>query len=166
MMWILGVAHILRLRHIDLLGEMPVEKGIINIKLAKAPLVMECNVEHSADGDGIENLVKINTRLLVKAFTNKPSFIPRNRAIGILFDVKNPFVAHYVLPRAWGNERPSVIPEEHIILGLHGLKPLRILKSLSDIAGFRDSWKDSSEAISWVGIDVDTFRSSLHVMMV
>ena len=104
MMWILGVAHTLRLRHIDLLGEMPVEKGDINIKLVKALLAMECNAEHSTDDDGIdygiESLMKINTRLLVKAFSDKPSFIPRNRAIGILFDSKNPFVAHYVLPQA------------------------------------------------------------------
>ena len=65
MMWILGVVHTLWLRHIDLLGEMLIEKGIINIKLAKASLEMECNVEHSTDGDGtdrgIESLVKINT---------------------------------------------------------------------------------------------------------
>ena len=65
MMWILGVTHTLRLRHIDLLGEMPVEKGVIDIKLAKAPLEMKCNAEHSTDDDriyhGIESLVKINT---------------------------------------------------------------------------------------------------------
>ena len=51
---------------------------------------MECNVEYNMDGDGInhgiEVLVKINTQLLVKAFSNKTSFIPSNRAIGILFD--------------------------------------------------------------------------------
>ena len=94
MVWILGVAHTLRLHHIDLLGEMPVEKGVINIKLGKAPLAMECNVEHSTNGDGIyhgtESLVKINIRLLVKVFSNKSSFIPNNRAIGILFDAKKP----------------------------------------------------------------------------
>ena len=63
MLWILGFAHTLRLHHIDLLGEMPIE--IIDIKLAKAPLAMECNVEHNTNGDGIyhetESLVKINT---------------------------------------------------------------------------------------------------------
>ena len=64
--------HTLQLRHIDLLGEMPiekvlmpVEKGFINIKLAKALLAMECNAEHSANGDeidhGTESLMKINT---------------------------------------------------------------------------------------------------------
>ena len=89
---------------------MPVEKCVINIKLAKAPLVMECNAKHSTDGDEIDhrtkNLLKIKTRLLVKAFSNKLSFILSNRAIGILFDAKNPFIAHYVLPRARGNEGP------------------------------------------------------------
>ena len=131
MMWLLGVAHTLRLLHIDLLGEMPVEKGVTNIKLAKALLAMKCNVEHSMDDDGFDHgtksLMKINTRLLVKAFSNKLSFIPSNRAIGILFDVKNPFVAHYVLPQAQGNERPSVVSDDNIILIFHGLNPLWIL---------------------------------------
>ena len=142
MMWILGVAYTLRLRHIDLLDEMPVKIGIINIKLAKAALAMECNVKRNTDGDGIdhgtESLLKINTRLFVKAFSNKLSFIPSNRAIEILFHAKNPFVAHYVLPPAWGNERLSVVPDESIILVLHGLNPLRILESSGDNAGFKD----------------------------
>ena len=120
-------------------------KDVINIKLAKALLAMECNVEHSMDDDGIyhgtESLVKINTRLLVKAFSNKLSFIPSNRAIGILFDAKNPFVAHYVLPHSRGNERPSSVPYESIILVLHDLNPLRILESSGDSVGFRDRWK-------------------------
>ena len=106
MMWILGVVHTLRLRHIDLLGEMPVKKGIINIKLAKAPLAMKCNAEHITNSGGIdhgiESLMKINTRLLGKAFINKLSFIPSNRAIGSLLDTKKTFIAHYVLPRARG----------------------------------------------------------------
>ena len=142
MMWILGIVHTPRLHHIDLLGEMPIEKGVIDIKLAKAPLAMECNVEHNTDSDGIYHetkiLVKINTRLLVKAFSNKPSFIPSNRAIEILFDKKNPFVAHYVLPQAQGNQRPSVVPNESIILILHGPNSLQILKSSGNSAWFRD----------------------------
>ena len=76
---------------------MLVEKDVINIKLTKAPLSMECNAENNMDGDGVdhgtESLVKINTRLLMKVFSNKSS----NRAIEILFDAKNSFVAHYVL---------------------------------------------------------------------
>ena len=62
------LAHTQRLRHIDLLGEMPIKKDVIDIKLDKAPLAMECNVENSIDGEGIyhgtESLVKINIRLL------------------------------------------------------------------------------------------------------
>ena len=49
---------------------------------------------------------------------------------------------------------------------LHGLNPLRILESLGNGVGFRDRWKDGNEAISWVEFDDDTFRSSLHGMMV
>ena len=59
----------------------------------------------------------------MKTFSNKSIFIPSNRAIGILFDAKNSFIAHYVLPWAQGNERPSVVPDESIILVLHGLNP-------------------------------------------
>ena len=71
--------------------------SVINIKLVKAPLVMEYNAEHNTDGE-TERLVKINTLLLVKAFSRKASFILSNRAIEILFNAKNPFIAHYVLP--------------------------------------------------------------------
>ena len=96
-MRIISVAHALRLRHINLIREMPIEKDNFNIKLAKSPLAIEGNAKHSTDGDeiyhGTESLVKVNGRLLVKAFSNKESFIPCNRAIGILFDVKHPFVA-------------------------------------------------------------------------
>ena len=46
MMWVLGVVHTLWLRHI-LLGEMPVEKCVININLEKALLAIECNAKHS-----------------------------------------------------------------------------------------------------------------------
>ena len=79
---------------------------------------------------------------------------------------KNPFFSHYVLPHAWRNERPSVVPDESIILVLHGLNPIQILESLGDSAGFRDRWKDDGEAISQVEFDDGTFRSGLHGMMV
>ena len=79
MMRIIVVAHAMRLRNIDLLREMPIEKGIIYIKLAKSPLAIEGNVKQSTKGNGIyhrtESLVKVNAQLLVKAFSNKASFI-------------------------------------------------------------------------------------------
>ena len=107
MMRIIGVSHALRLHHIDLLRKMPIEKGIIYIKLVNSSLAIECNAKHSTDSDGIyhrnESLVKVNVQLLVKVFINKVSFISCNRAIGNLFDVKHPFVAHYILPQSRGN---------------------------------------------------------------
>ena len=105
MMRIISVSHALRLRHIDFLHKMPVEKGIINIKLVNSPLASECNVKHSMDGDEIyhrtESFMKINARL--KAFSNKVSFILCNIVFGILFDAKLTFVGHYIMPQSQGN---------------------------------------------------------------
>ena len=104
MMRIICVVHALRLHHIDLFRKMPIKKCIIHIKLANSPLTIECNAKHSMDGDGIyhgaESLVKVNARLLVRAFSNKASFVPYNRAVRILFNEKHPFVAHNILPRS------------------------------------------------------------------
>ena len=51
---------------------------------------------------GIESLVKVNARLLVKVFSNKASFTSCNKAVGILFDEKHPFGTDYILPRSLG----------------------------------------------------------------
>ena len=132
-------AHALRLCHIDFLREMPIEKHIIYIKLAKSPLAIERNARHSTDGDevyhGTESLVKVNARLLVKAFSNKANFILCNRAVRISLEV----VAHYILPQSWGNQSPSIVLDKSIIFVLHRLNPLGILESLGDSAGFTDS---------------------------
>ena len=106
-MWIVGVSHALRLRHIDLLRKMLIKKGIVDIKLANFPLVIECNTKHNMESDEIyhetKSLVKINARLLLKAFSNKAIFILCNSVVGILFDAKHPFVAYYILPLSRGN---------------------------------------------------------------
>ena len=107
MIRIIGVAHALWLHHMDLLRKMPIEKDVIHMKLENSPLTIECNAKHSTNGDGIyhgtESLMKVNARLLVKAFSNKTSFILCNRVVGILFNTKHPFVAHNILPRSLGN---------------------------------------------------------------
>ena len=81
---------------------MPIKKDIIYIKLANSPLAIEYNAKHSTDSDeiyhGTESLVKVNAKLLAKAFSNKAGFIPCNKAVRILFDEKHSFVAHYILP--------------------------------------------------------------------
>ena len=83
---------------------MPIEKDIIYIKLVNLPLTIECNAKHSTDGDEIyhetESLVKVNAQLLVKAIINRERFLPCNRVVGILFDAKHPFIAHYILLRS------------------------------------------------------------------
>ena len=123
---------------------MPIDKGIIYIKLVKSPLAIKRNAKHNTNGDWIyqrtESLMKVNAQLLVKAFSNKASFIPCNRVVESLFDTKHPFVAHYIPPRSRGNQSPSTILNESIIFFLHHLNPLGILESLGDNERFRDSW--------------------------
>ena len=135
--------HDLRMLHIDLLCEMPIEKDIIYIKLAKSPLAIEGNAKHSTDGDwihhGAKSLMKVNAPMLVKAFSNKASFILCNRAIGILFDAKHSFVIDYILPWSRGNQSPSTILDQSIIFFLHSLNPRGILESLGDNVMFRNS---------------------------
>ena len=112
MMWILGIAHTLQLCHIDLLGKILV-KSVIKIKLAKAPLAMECNVKHSTDNDEIDQWteipVKINAWLLVKTFRNKTSFIQSNRAIGTLFNAKKTHLLPIMLCHRLGGMRDRVL---------------------------------------------------------
>ena len=129
--------------------------------MAKSPLAIEDKAKHSTDCDGIyhetESFMKVNVRLLVKAFSNKTSFIPCNRADEILFDAKHPFVAHYILPQSQGNQSPSTVSDESIVF---------FLESLSDNAGCRDSWNYGGEAIFCVRFEDDIFRAGLHGMMV
>ena len=101
--------------------------------------------------------LKVNAQLLVKVFSNKASFIPCNRAVGILFDAKHPFVTHYILPRSRGNQSPSTIPDESIIFFMHRLNPPGIFESLGDSARFKDSWNYGGEVI---------FQSGLGLRMV
>ena len=118
-------------------------------------LAMECNAKNCMDSDriyhGTKSLMKVNTRLLVKAFSKRPSFILCSRAIGILFDATHPFVSHYILPQARGNKRPSTVPNESIFF-LHSLNPLRIMESSGNSVGFKERGKYGGEAISqlWV----------------
>ena len=125
---------------------MPIEKGIIYIKLAKVPFTMECNAKNHTNSDGIyhkaESLVKVNTKLLVEAFRNKSSFILCSIAIRIFFDAKHPFVAHYILPQARGNKS--------IIFFLHSLNPLWILESSSNSTRFRE--RGNYGGVSYLGL--------------
>ena len=77
---------------------MPIEKDIIYIKLANFLFVIELNTKHITDSDGIyhwtKGIMKVNTWLLVKAFSNKLSFVPCNKVVRISFDAKHPFFAH------------------------------------------------------------------------
>ena len=141
---------------------MPIEKDIIRIMLVNSPMTIECNAKYSTNGDeiyhGTESLVKVNARLLVKAFSNKASFIPCNRVVRILFDAKHPFVTQNILPRSRGNESPSTVPNESIIFFRHRCNPLGIPKILGNSTGFSERWNYGGETIFGVGFDDGILR--------
>ena len=76
---------------------MLIEKDIIYVKLANYLLAIKHKTKHNTDGDeiyhGTKGLVKINTRLMVKVFNSKTSFVLCNRVVTISFDAKHSFVA-------------------------------------------------------------------------
>ena len=148
----------------------PLRKALFTSSWRSPHLRLRAMTKHGTNGDGIYHktlsLVKVNVQLLVKAFSNNASFILRNRVVGILFDVKHPFIAHYILPWSRRNQSPSTISNESIIFFLHRLNPLRILESLGDCVGFKDSWNYGGEAIFQVGFEDGLFRAGLHGMMV
>ena len=99
-----------------------------------------------------KSLMKVNTRLLVKAFSNKQSFIPSKKTAWIAFDAKHLFVAHNILPRAQGNKRLGTVPNESIIFFLHCQNPLGILKSSGYSVRFNER---GSELVSGLGLGME-----------
>ena len=111
MMRIIGIVHALWLHHIDLLHKLSIKKDIIYIKLVNSPLKVECNPKHNTDGDwinhGTESLVKVNALLLVKAFSNNVSFIPCNRSVKILLNIKHPICCPLYSTQGSGEREPK-----------------------------------------------------------
>ena len=126
--------------------------------------------KHSKDSDGIyhgiESLVKVNTWLLVKAFSNMLSFIPCNRAIEIFLMRNTHFLSTIFCPSSGEQETRYHLLDESIIFFMHSLNPLRILESSSDNVGFRGRGKYGGEAISQVGFRDGIFRAGLQGMKV
>ena len=110
--------------------------------------------------------MKVNARLLVKAFSNKASFISCNRVVRIMCNAKHPFVAHYILAQAQGSQSPSIVSDESIIFFLHRRNPLGVLKSLGNNAWFNERRNYGGKAIFQVGFDDDIFSTRLHKMTV
>jgi len=80
--------------HINLLTQLSIEKGVLDIKLRHRPITNRSHSEKSADsghvGYGSERLIIIAAVLLLKATSHKTSFVTLKRTIGASLDLIDP----------------------------------------------------------------------------
>jgi hypothetical protein len=118
------------LSHVYIFINEPMEKGIADVNLVNFPIFHGGNGEYSSYGDGLHNRAicfsMIDTRLLMKAFSNKSRFITVYTSISLSLDPVYPLGANNVQRRGWVDERSCAIFKEGIKLVIHGLMPFRI----------------------------------------
>jgi len=78
----------------------------------------------------------IDSRTLVKPFSNKACFKPINRAIRISFDVINPPATNKVSDTIRGNKFPRAISNKGIIFLRHSFTPVGIFEGLRSVGRF------------------------------
>jgi len=89
------------------------EEGIIDIQLAKMPVVTKCHREDDANCGGLDDWaecgMKINARPLSKAFCNQARFVSVDGPIRISLDPEKPLAGYNVFGRVRRNKFPSLI---------------------------------------------------------
>jgi hypothetical protein len=112
------------LLHIDLLREITVKKCILHIHLMNFPSLGFCNGKCQSYGIHLhywsEGLIIINTMHLLKAFGEKPGFVSANLSIRCALGPVDPSISDKFPPRRKGNQIPSLVLEEGVVLLLHG----------------------------------------------
>jgi len=100
-----------RLTHIDSLGKLTMQKGIVNIHLPQGLTLHDSNNEHRPNGcrfyNGTKSFFIINPRALVIAFGNKLSFEAINCVIWFPFNTKNPLTTDRSAT-SWGGTKSQV----------------------------------------------------------
>jgi hypothetical protein len=78
-----------------------------------------------------KGLIIVNTMKLLKAFGNKPIFLYANISICYALGPVDPYAYDKFPPRRKGNQIPSLVLEEGVLLLLHGGFPKGISNSLT-----------------------------------
>ncbi len=109
------------------------KESITYIELPKCPVMVSCQRQDDTHSRGFDDWTKgfviINTGLLMKPLSHKTSFIPRNRAIRIPFDLVNPPTSNHILSWRRRNEGPGLLPLKSFKFRSHSMLPLRDLGS-------------------------------------
>jgi hypothetical protein len=78
-----------------------------------------------------EGLIIVNTMHLLKSFGNNPSFVFANLSICCTLGPIDPSTFDKFPPRRRGNQIPSLVLEEGVVILLHGGFPKAISNSLT-----------------------------------
>jgi hypothetical protein len=78
-----------------------------------------------------EGLIIVNTMNLLKSFGYKPDFVSSNMSIRCTLGLVDPSIYDKFPPRRKGNQIPSLVLEEGVVLLLHGRFPKGISSSLT-----------------------------------
>jgi hypothetical protein len=78
-----------------------------------------------------EGLIIVNTMNLLKAFGDKPGFVSADLSIHYALGLVDPYASDKFPPRRKGNQIPSLVLEEGVVLLLHGGFPKGISNSLA-----------------------------------
>jgi hypothetical protein len=117
---------------VDNLGELVMEEGVLDVKLASPPFKGERDGEDDADHGRFDNrterLIEVNALLLREIAKHPACFVAVEGAIGLQLVAKDPLAGHDVgVPRR-RHEILSVVSEESTIILGHSLEPVGILE--------------------------------------
>jgi hypothetical protein len=125
----------LGLLHVDLLKEIIVKKCILHVHLMDFPCLGCRNGKFQSYGIHLlywsEGLIIDNTMNLLKAFGNKPNFVSVDLSICCTLGLVDPSTSEKFLPRRKGNQIPSLVLKEGVVLLLHGRFPKGISNNLT-----------------------------------
>ena len=128
-----GVDEAGRLATVDDLGELAVEEGVLDVKLASLPFKGDGDGEDDADRGRFDNrtegLIEVDALLLRETAKHPACFVAVKRAIGLELVAEDPLAGDDVGVSRRRHEIPSVVAEESAVLRGHSIEPVRILES-------------------------------------
>jgi hypothetical protein len=154
--------------HINLLTQLTIEKGILNIKLRHRPVVNGSDSKKSAHSGHMshrsKSLIMVTALLLLKTTSHKTRFIALKRSIRAGLNFVD------ILARDWTNtgRRRNMIPSasalKHSNLLSHGKLPFRMMLSIpirSQIEGNRKTVLTRRVTIKWTTLTSGNRRGNL-----
>jgi hypothetical protein len=149
--------------HVDLLTQLAIEKGILDIKLGDGPLSDRSNSKKSPDcghvSNGSKGLIIITTLLLLKTTGHKTSLVALNGTIRASLDLVDPLASNRSHLRRQRNKVPCTSALQSGNLLGHGALPVRVDSSLS-VRGWLNQ-RSSSEAIAIRRMESTTVTKSI-----